>query len=457
MQKTILMAALVLVAACSGASGNDGGVGGGSATGGGSAGGAGGGTSGSEIAVSADIAGDTTWTANNTYRLKTLIYVNAGTLTIEPGTVIKGDLGSALVVAPTAKINASGTKEKPIVFTSSKAVGSRGKAEGDWGGVVLLGHAKINTTGGINNAEGLADEPRNKYGGTDDTHNCGTVKYTRIEFAGAALSANNELNGLTLYACGSQTVIDYVQIHRGLDDAIEIFGGTVDIKHLVLTGMDDDGLDWDQGWTGRGQFIVVQQNTGYGNHGIEADSNRDGNDLLPRANPTLWNVTLIGRNPDTTPSEGDSRGLMLRQGTAGKLTNFIVTNFTKEAMLVDHPATATQWASGALFVKNSIFFHNPTAGWSAAKGSTIPDAGVDNQFDEATALALPALSNRDTDPMLTDALNITAPNFKPMAGSPALTGGATPSGDTFFDATASFVGAVGADDWTAGWTSYPKD
>lgn len=442
----VLSAALALTA-CGGPAGTG--------TGGGAGGGAGGvGVSGD---VTADVTVDTTWKKDTVYTLKTLVYVtNGATLTIEPGTVVKGERTSALVVARDGKLVAAGTAAEPIVFTSALPTGQRGGPQGDWGGLVLNGRATINVTGGENNAEGLADEARNKYGGgatPDDAHDCGTLKYVRVEFAGRPLSADNELNGITFNACGSGTTVDFVQVHRGVDDGVEVFGGKVNLKHVVITGSDDDGLDWDQGWTGKVQFLVVQQANGRGNFGIEADSNRTNNDLLPRSAPTLFNVTLVGRNPDTTPSEGPSKGLMLRQGTAGTLANFIVTHFTSSALTVDQAATATQWTMGALKLQNSIFFNNPAVGWQAVTGS-MPD----NMFDEALALSDVALGNRDLDPQLTNAMSETAPSFKPLTDSPALKGGAaTTPGDGFFDTTATFIGAVGATDWTQGWTAFPEN
>ncbi len=396
-----------------------------------------------EIDVTADITADTTWKTGKTYILKQLTYVMSGTLTIEPGTTILGDRSSALIVTRDGKLRAEGTKEKPIVFTSSAEAGTRDIE--NWGGLVMNGKARINVTGGENNSEGVADEPRNKYGGTDDTHECGVLKYVRVEFAGRPLTADNELNGITLNGCGSKTLLDFVQVHRGKDDGIELFGGTANLKHIVLTGSDDDGLDWDQGWTGKAQFVVIQQLTGYGNHGIEADNNRTNHDLMPRSAPTLYNVTLVGRNPDTAPSEGPSRGIIFREGTAGTLANAIVTNFTSAGIIVDKASTASQWNSGALQVKNSIFWSNPNVGWQ--NFTLMPD----NMFDEAAALSAVPLANRQVDPQLT-APTAATPNWKPQAGSPALTGAATPPNDGFFDTSATFVGAVGTDDWTAGWT-----
>lgn len=411
------------------------------------------------VNVTADITADTTWTKDKLYVLKQLTYVASGTLTIQPGTVIAGDSASALIVSRGAKLVASGTATEPIVFTSSLPAGQRGSPQGDWGGLVFLGRATINTMGGENNAEGLADEPRNRYGGNDDAYDCGTLKYVRIEFAGRPLSANNELNGLTLNACGSATTVDFVQVHRGVDDGVELFGGTVNLKHMVITGSDDDGLDWDKGWRGKAQFIVAAQIPGRGNHGIEADNDASNADLMPRSSPTLYNVTLVGRNPDTAASEGPSRGLILRAGTAGKLANLLVTNFTDKGVMVDGNPSKAQWTQGALSVSHSVFFQNPAMGVTDYVSSPRPDGGVtDNMFDEPTELSAPSLNNRlDLDPKLAAATNVTAPSFKPLSDSPVLMGGAVPPGDGFFDSSANFVGAIGADDWTAGWTAFPEN
>lgn len=414
----------------------------------------------STVDVTADITANTTWTKDKLYVLKQLTYVNAGaTLTIEAGTTIAGDAASALIISRDAKLVAVGTQTAPIVFTSSLPAGQRGSVQGDWGGLVFLGRATINTMGGENNAEGLVDDPKNKYGGTDDAYDCGTLKYARVEFAGRPLSANNELNGITLNACGSATTIDYVQVHRGVDDGIEIFGGTVNVKHAVITGSDDDGLDWDKGWRGKAQFIIAAQIPGRGNHGIEADNDATNADLMPRSAPTLFNVTLIGRNPDMAASEGPSRGMILRAGTAGKLHNVIVTNFTDTGFIVNGNPSKAQWSMGTLAVTNSLFFQNPTMGVADYHAPALADGGVaDNAFDEPTELAAPSLSNRfDIDPKLANATSVTAPVFKLLADSPALMGGATPPADGFFDSSATFVGAVGADDWTQGWTAYPEN
>ncbi len=424
----------------------------------------GGGTASTSIVdVTEPITANTTWTKDKRYVLKNIIHVDGAVLTIEAGTTVAGERGSAIVVTRSGQLIAEGTATAPIVFTANYPEGMRGVGNNNWGGVLMNGKAAINVTGGDNKAEGLADDPRNRYGGgtmPDDAHSCGRLKYVRIEFAGQPLSANDELNGLTLNACGTGTVIDYVQVHRGIDDGVELFGGSVNLKHLLITGSDDDGLDWDQGWTGKVQFMVVQQLPGRGNHGIEADNNRAGQDLVPRSAPTLSNVTLIGRAPDSSdPGEGRSRGMVLRVGTAGRLSNVISTNFTDWAVFVDGANSQARWAEGALAVKNSIFFKNPSVGWTNVAPAALADGGMAvDAFDEAMMLATPALSNRDVDPLLSQASSVTSPVFKPLAESPAFSGGATPPNDGFFDSSATFIGAVGpSTDWTAGWTAFPEN
>ncbi len=401
-----------------------------------------------------DISVDTHWTADKIYTLKGYVWVTGGTLTIDAGTTIKGDNGSALTITKDAKINAVGTVDKPIVFTSSQAT----PASGDWGGLVLAGKAPINVTGGTNKIEGFADTfgERIVYGGTDATHNCGMLKYARIEYAGFALSVDNELNGLTLTGCGSQTTIDYVQVHLGLDDGVEIFGGTVDVKHLVITQPDDDGLDWDLGWTGKAQFVIVQQRVGRGDKGFEADNNRNGGDLLPRSAPEIWNYSLIGSDGLATDPQG---GMHLRRGTAGKMNNGIVEFFPKFAADIDNavPGSVAQFTAGALAIKNTYFVKATaaTAIWPTnfdVAGN--PPADNDGGLDEAAQLGGDVTNHMGVDPALTSPKNLTAPNWKPSAGSPVLTGCGTPPAG--FDQTATFCGAIGTVDWTTGWTRFPS-
>ena len=311
------------------------------------------------IEVRRNITANTTWQNAYTYVLTTVVFVEPGvTLKIDPGTTILGSSNkenpSALVVARGAQIDAVGTKEQPIVFTSEKPVGSR--ARGDWGGVVLLGDSRLNTSTSTSTIEGVPDLPGNEglrnYGGFNETQNstCGKLEYVRIEFAGFALTQGNEINGLTLGGCGRGTTIDRVQVHLGADDGIEIFGGQVNIKRVLITRADDDGLDWDEGWTGAGQYIAITQDLD-GDNGIEADNGEDRENDIPRSNPVLSNLTIVSERPDDqecgnppTPAgqfrcaqnDGNpNRGIYFRHGTAGRIYNSLIVGHQRGAFDID--------------------------------------------------------------------------------------------------------------------------
>ncbi|MDY7227395.1 hypothetical protein [Hyalangium rubrum] len=407
--------------------------------------------------VTQNITSDTTWTKDHTYVLKANVFVKNATLKIEPGTVIKGGFNTSLAITSTAKLDAQGTATAPIVFTSMVDVGSR--QAGNWGGLVLLGKAPLNVQGGVDNIEGYPESADTQYGGSDAAHNCGTLKYARIEFAGYRLGGNNELNGLTLGGCGTATTVDYVQVHRGLDDGVEMFGGTANLKHIVVSLADDDGLDWDQGWTGKGQFIVVQQNRVVGNHGIEADNSSSSPNATPRSNPTLWNVTLIGSNRDKGSAAQTQGGAILRVGTAGSLNNAIVAYFNDFAIDIAGPDSIREATEDRLTVKNTTF-------WSTkltydATSFAVKSSSDGSDFNEWSKLGTQAEpTNTVVDPKLSKALYTApstatpnpVPDFKPET---ALAGG-TPPADGFFDASATFRGAVGDTDWLAGWTAFPE-
>jgi hypothetical protein len=407
---------------------------------------------GQTIDVAANITADTTWESGNTYVLKQAVFVEGGTLTIQPGTTILGENGTALVITRNAKINAVGTKDKPIVFTSARPVGQRYSK--DWGGVILLGKAKLNVPDQFIEGFPTGDE-RLKYGGGaanvgDDTHDCGKLKYARIEFGGVPTQPDKEINSLTLGGCGSQTEVDYVQTHRGSDDGVEVFGGTVNLKHILVSLAEDDGLDWDFGYRGKVQYLIVQQGPEIGNNGIEADNYATANDALPRSAPEIWNATFIGH---ATGGPEKSIAMTLRRGTAGTLNNIIVADFADGAIDINGTSSAQQFRDGALAIKNSLF-------WNLKGSNTALPSETDNDggLDEAAELTASGSNNQFADPKLGNPKSLTAPNFKPQAESAALiaTSAAAPTAGGFFDTSARFVGAVGNEDWTAGWTAFPE-
>lgn len=198
------------------------------------------------------------------YGLDGYVFVDeGGVLVIEPGTVIIGDTvgqNSALCVNRGGKIIAAGTRQRPIIMTSSAPPGQR--APGDWGGLLLCGRARTNHPGGQAALEGgIADanQVRGWFGGNDDDDSSGVLRYLRIEFAGIAAAPNSELNGLTLGSVGRRTVLEYVQVSYANDDAFEWFGGSVNGRYLISIGCLDDDFDTDNGWSGHVQFGVGQR------------------------------------------------------------------------------------------------------------------------------------------------------------------------------------------------------
>jgi hypothetical protein len=394
-----------------------------------------------------NITANRTLTADKSYLLKGAVFVQSGaTLTIEPGTTIYGEGVSrgTLVIAQGGKIIANGTKDKPIVFTSDQLEGQRDR--GQWGGVIINGRAPVNT-----GATALGEGDTGQYGGTDPTDNSGTLRYVRVEFAGIEFSPDNELNGIAFQGVGSGTTVEYVQVHFNQDDGIEFFGGTVNAKYLYCTGIRDDNFDWTDGWSGKGQFWIAQQRGDDADNGFEADNDADNNEALPRSNPTIYNVTLVG-DPNGPESV---TGLRLREGTAGILRNLIVMGFNTSGLDIDTPSTITQANSGGLSVQNSIFFSNRISG---QPGNFSNDS---DNFDEAAWAKTASFNNSESNPLLTAPYSLTAPDYTPQTSSPAVNGTvpvATPPSDGFFQAV-TFVGGMGPNNnWLAGWitTEQPK-
>ena len=401
--------------------------------------------------LSKTIDADQTLTCDKVYVLTGLTFItNNATLTVEAGTTILGGEGSALVATQEGRFVTNGTAEAPVVLTSINAVSPNPRNAGDWGGLVLLGKAPINVEGGTNLIEGIdisnPDVPDNgsRYGGDDSAYDCGQLNYTRIEFAGFELTEGNELNGLTLGACGTATTLNYVQVHEGLDDGIEVFGGAPNLKHIVLSNIEDDSLDWDQGFQGNIQFLLIKQKDSDADNGIEADSNEDNHDAEPRSNPTLANLTMIG-------SEAGSHGIVLRRGTFATIKNTLVTGFPKFGLDIRDDASAAGVMSGELTVSNSLFFDNGDAGAADdLAGAEEGEKDDDNALNEAEYFGESSQENQiGVDPVLS--------GFIPAVDSPIVNAGAM-TADDFFEAT-DYIGAFDPNgaDWTVGWTSFETE
>ena len=416
------------------------------------------------LIVRGAITTSTTWTADKRYLLSGRVDVtNKATLTIQPGTTICGDADQLMMNVSYLNIDldstliADGTKDKPIVFTSSRPVGQR-KPQ-DWGGVVLRGRAPINNPPdagkGLETTCVQAEASAGLYGPcctikADD--NSGTLRYVRIEFAGREFAPDKELNSLSLYAVGSGTTLDYIQVHRGSDDGIEFFGGTANLKHAVASACQDDAFDWEFGWTGKGQFWVSLQDMSIGNNGFEADNNRMNAALDPHSNPTISNVTLLGLGRSVAAGGSDKRqGIAFRSGVNAKLSNLIISGFSDVGVFFEE-ATVAQALAGKVSLTQTRLWNNGPAG-DAKNISDVTTVGT-TAFNVKTWITDQA-GNVEGDPMIQDPFNATAPQLVLKAGSPALTGAVVPN-DNFFT-TVPYVGAFGTEDWTAGWTAFPTN
>ena len=271
--------------------------------------------------------------STNTYRLTGgAVTVPSGTvLTIEPGTLIKGSGSprSWLEVEIGAKIIAEGARDAPIVFTSDKPEGSR--SAGDWGGIVINGN-------GIGHYK--------QQGNTNDSS--GVLRFVRIEYAGSAFG-DGHLNGISLRHVGAGTVVEYLQVFEVLDDAIELYGGSVNLKHIVVSGFRDDGIDWTQGYLGTIQYLICHKTREYCDRGIEGDNNPDAPNQQPRSKPKIYNATIVGM---------DNQGILLRNGSAGTITNCIVMNCGGAGLMVDSTSVNNPSAVDAMSFTHNIFADN---------------------------------------------------------------------------------------------------
>ncbi|MBD3316148.1 MAG: T9SS C-terminal target domain-containing protein, partial [Chitinivibrionales bacterium] len=303
------------------------------------------------------------WTSGNTYWLTEKIFVEEGaSLTIEPGVVVKSDadLGFAaagLVVCRGAKIYAEGTVDSPIVFTSIEDQLEGGgsatqPAPGSWGGVIIMGNARINRPGGQGRMEGI-DPADNRclFGGDDDDDNSGVFRYVSIRFAGIVVSGDKEINGLSMGGVGRGTTIDHVEVYKNFDDGFEWWGGCVNTSHLLAVSCNDDAFDYDEGFRGHGQFwCAIVDNWGPSASTCgEHDGGVNGADT-PYAIPVISNATYISEM-----SQFDHPPMLLnfREGAGGKYLNSI---FYCEGFVEIRDEARDRLFDGDLWLKNNIFW-----------------------------------------------------------------------------------------------------
>ena len=342
------------------------------------------------VNINTDVTTSQTWTANNEYVLTDRVYVtNGATLTIEPGTVVRGEpetpVGAqnpgTLIIARGSKINAQGTKANPIVFTDLNDDNVRGfpgtapydnvldqqTVVGQWGGVILLGTGYVanGTAGGPdpakeNQIEGLtAISEKGFYGGCSEFltgpygRNCddgdsGIMTYVSVRHGGFNLSPNNEINGITFGGVGRSTTLDYLEVLSTKDDFVEFFGGAVNIKHLIGVVGGDDGFDFDEGYRGRAQFFFEVQGTpgaDKNDKGFEQDSGISPDNSFPYAIPTIYNSTVVGLGHNKAyPATLTNTAMHFRDNAGGRHFNSAYLDFGGAAALIEGASTSCNGA-----------------------------------------------------------------------------------------------------------------
>jgi hypothetical protein len=322
-----------------------------------------------DVVVNADITTSTTWTKDNVYNLEAQVYVrNGATLTIEPGTVIASTTGldGALVITKTGTIMAMGTKEEPIVFTSTSdratwengdpRTGDWRQGANEWGNVTIMGDAFMNDHNVVGNVaacnaanrgnmEGLTrGTSDDQYGGGNDNDDSGVFKYVSLRYGGLNVAAAVELNGLSLGGLGRETDIHHIDVMNNLDDGVEVWGGTVNLKYLNIWNVGDDSLDIDQGYRGKVQFVFIVQGyslqassgSGTGDNALEIDGAEDCH-WQPVTTTVIYNATVIGQ-PDSpgVGRQGSDHATAWRSNARVQYRNCIFTDIGERLVSFDN-------------------------------------------------------------------------------------------------------------------------
>ena len=413
-----------------------------------------------------------------TYLLKGWVYIADGAeLTIEPGTVIKGDkqTKAALINEPGGKLIAQGTVSEPIVFTSAQTAGSR--KPGDWGGIIMCGKALNNQ--GTQQIEG---GPRTIHGGSDNADNSGVLSYVRIEFAGNPFQKDKEINGLTLGSVGSGTQIDHVQVSYSNDDSFEWFGGAVNCKYLVAYKGWDDDFDTDNGFSGNVQYGLVLRDSRIADtsqsNGFESDNCSDGATVEPFTTATFSNITFVGPKVldsnfanttdyidggDYNPNNGSAMGrfqaaMQIRRSSRLNCINSVAMGWPIGLIVDGEKGGSVQASKDGLFKLQNVYFAGMDAvGTDANKiyNDYLYDAKNKQVLDESQVsyshtFFFSEPSNKYFDSWQT---LVGLDGYTPAAGSPLL-GAASFTGWTGFDVV-TYIGAFdGTNNWLSGWTCF---
>ncbi len=357
------------------------------------------------VAVTGFIAADTEWTNDNIYQLNQKVVVPDGvTLTIQPGTIIKGSpgtgsLASALIVARGGKIDAQGTSTQPIIFTSTSDNITCGQTSGTnldendrglWGGLIVLGNAPCSFSGDVEQAqiEGIpADDTFGLYGGNDPMDDSGALRYISIRHGGALIGEGNEINGLTLGGVGNETIIDNIEVVANVDDGIEFFGGTVDATNLLVWAQGDDALDIDQAYSGIIDNAVVVLGD-ISDHAFEID----GPEGSAVGSFTLQNATIIGNSVTSNGEYAD-----YRSRARGNTSNIYAMGFADgKDVELDNNAVSQNYLDGLLTFGTweIVGFDNSIFVEKVGCAQNCDDEDESNDIDEELIILNPTFTER---------------------------------------------------------------
>ena len=419
-----------------------------------------------------------------TYTLRGWVYIADGSeLTIEPGTVIRGDkkTKAALIVERGGKLWARGTANAPIVFTSAAEKGNR--KPGDWGGLIICGQAPHNA--GEAQIEG---GPRTKHGGSNPSDNSGALSYVRIEFAGYPFQTDKEINGLTLGSVGNGTQLDHIQVSYSNDDSFEWFGGTVNAKYLIAYKGWDDDFDTDNGFCGNVQYGLVVRDghiaDGSQSNGFESDNDASGSTASPFTTATFSNITFIGpkctegfANNSTFinggsyfPNNGSALGkfqsaMQIRRGSRLNCINSIAMGWPIGLIIDGEKGNTVDVAkAGNIKLQNIWFADMDVTGSDAnkiyddvlydARNNVVLDATRQSYSSEFfLSQAGNKLSTAGEMLLGGTLLPGIKQGFMPLAGSPLLGAASFAGAGSGFDQV-GFIGAFGTENWLDGWTNF---
>ncbi|MDT8346325.1 MAG: hypothetical protein RQ756_00885 [Flavobacteriaceae bacterium] len=334
------------------------------------------------------ITSNETWTSDNVYVLDGRVVVDEGvTLTIQPGTIIKGEVGqetlaSVLIVDQGGRLIADGTASQPIIFTSVLDQIQPGQTQspnldeddaGLWGGVIVLGRAPISVSGDVLTAqiEGIpANEPFGQYGGTDPNDDSGIIRYVSIRHGGITIGQDNEINGLTMGGVGAGTIIDNIEVVANQDDAFEWFGGTVNSSNLIAWAQQDDALDIDQSYSGTITNAIVVQSAA-SDRALEIDGPEGS--LATAASFTMNDVTVFGNAANTFIAD-------FRDGARGALNNIKACGFSDAARIRFNGQNTQDNFSNDLILFDNWRIEQPTGITNLADLLTDAPAGTETKF-----------------------------------------------------------------------------